>query len=340
MSQIVRLDQVNKKVLVSGDFEITNEIVFARLDAIPADRYDEELERALVLGCYALSLDNTGELLNKVATDLNGELQKLKVLMDLRGLRQRAATVSGAEAELGIIDVLQTFADEHAWADEIFDTGSATGRLPRRKVGDAVIAIAGTDRRIVVESKADKSVTLGGPDVSDPLTSKADPEKKTAYGQGLTALANRDADIAILVHFEDSAHQKIRDGGIIQFLPEQPAFIVMVDRMAGRWEGLEAAYSLARSLSLSWEAGTEKWQAVDLIVKRLARELARLESIDRQLESMRKSAQDILDAIESVKGTREAVQESLGLLGETMASIRANPADALVKRQVFLELGN
>lgn len=338
MSEIVRLDQVKNSVIVSGDFEITNEIVFALLDATPADRYDEVFEKALALGCYALSLNDTGEVLNKVAVDLNGELQRLKVLMDLRGLRERTATFSGSEAERSIIDVLQAYADNHSWSDEIVDTGAGVGRLPRRKVGDVVIDIAGTERRIVVESKADKSVTLGGPDISDPLTAKADPEKKTAYGQGLTALANRDADIAILVHFEDSAHLRVREGGAIQFLPELPAFVVIVDRVAGRWEALQAAYALGRALSLCWDSGTERWEAVDLIVKRLARELARLQSIDTKLESMRTSAQVILDAVDSIEEIRQAIQQSLELLSDKMSSLRANPADALGKRQIFLEL--
>ena len=338
MSQMVRLDQINHKVVVSGDFEIANEIVFAYLDARSADTYDEELERALVLGCYALSLDNTGEVLNKVALDLNGELQRLRVLMDLRGIRARSASVSGAEAEVGIIDVLQDYADAHQWNDDIRATGASTGTIARRKVGDAVIDIAGSERSIVIESKADKSVALGGPDVSDPLTARTDFEKKTAYGQGLTALANRQADIAILVHFADAVHPKVRDGGMIQFIPEQPAFVVIVDRFAGKWESLQAAYALARELSLTWDAGAEKWQSVDLIVKRLARELGRLGAIDKQLTAMRNSAQSILDAIESVQDTREAIQESLELLNETMASIRSNPADALLKRRVFLEL--
>lgn len=89
--------------------------------------------------------------------------------------------------------------------------------------------------------------------------------------------------------------------------------------IVGGRQAHQAAYALARELPLTWDAGAGKWQAVDLIVKRLARELARL------------------DYIESVKDTREAVQQSLEFLGETIASLRANPADALTKRRILLD---
>lgn len=88
--------------------------------------------------------------------------------------------------------------------------------------------------------------------------------------------------------------------------------------IVGSRQAHQAAYALARELPLTWDAGAGKWQAVDLIVKRLARELARL------------------DSIESVMGTREAIQQSVELLRETMASVRAKPADALIKPRVFL----
>ena len=338
MERKVRLEQSEGKVVIGPAIEVKNELVFTFFDKTPADQYDEAFEKALVLGCYALGLEGPSELFNKVARDLNAELMHLNLLMDLRGLKERSASVSGEEAEANIVDQLQAYADKQQWTDEITSTGATTGVIPRRKVGDAVITIAGTNRRIVVESKADKSVSLGSPTTSDPLTSRTDFEKKTAYGQGLTALANREADVAINVHFEDNAHKTIRDGGIIQLFPEQPAIVVVVDRVAGRWDALHAAYALGRALSLAWDQGTEHWEALDLVIKRTARELNRLDTIDKQIDAIRESAEGILDSLKTMTETREGMRQSLDLMNQMIAALRDNPDDALARRAFFLEL--
>jgi len=335
----VHLERDGQRVVVKGDVEIRNDVVYALFDRTPAERYDEVFEQALVLGCYALGLNSTGELLSKVATDLNADLQHLRMLIELRGLKERSAAVAGGQAEADIIDRLQAHADAQGWGDAVASAGQGVGVLPRRKVGDAVISVAGTQRRIVVESKADRSVSLGGPATVDPLKTRADIEKKTAYGQGLTALANREAEVAILVHFDDNAHRSIRQGGIIQFLPEQPAFVVIVDRVSGQWDALFAAYGLARGLCLAWEAGAQRWEAVDLLVKRVDRELARLNDIDGQLRRIGQAAEGILESLQSIQSTREAIRSSLDLMAESKEALRVDPANALAKRRLYLDLG-
>jgi len=336
----INLEPHNKRVVFKGDFELDSEFVFSFFDSMPAADYESEFERALVLGCYALRLNGTGELLNRVAMDLNGELRQLRVLMDLRGLKERVASFAGQEAEFNIIDTLQAHCDHHQWQDEIANTGGYVGALPRRKVGDAVITISGTDRRIVIESKADKSVSLGDPSTTDPLKTKANFETKTAYGQSLTALANRQADVSIMVHFADNTHASVRAAGLMQFLPEQPGFVVIVDRVNGDWSALTAAYTVARGMCLAWEEGAQRWEAVDLIVKRLQRELARMYAIDSQLERVRTAAQEILGSLETVAETRNAVRDSLALISEAGLALLANPVDTLTKRAVFLDESN
>ncbi len=337
MCAFINLEHDAKTVVFKGDFQLENELVFGFFTGTPAPQYTDAFERALVLGCYALSLNGTGELLNKVAMDLNGELQQLRVLMDLRGMKERVAAVAGAEAEVNIIDTLQALSDSHGWGDEITNTGGNVGALARRKVGDAVIAIAGTERSIVIESKADKSVSLGDPATTDPTKVKTNFETKTAYGQGLTALANRRADVAIMVHFADNVHKSIRDGGVIQFLPEQPGFVVIVDRVNGSWGPLTAAYALARGLCLAWDDGAERWASVDLIVKRLRRELDRMFAIDEQLERVRTAATSILTSLDLITETRESVRESLELMAQASVALLANPTDARAKHALFLD---
>lgn len=154
MAGFINLQHADRSVLLKGDYAVHNELVFEFFNASPATQYDEAFERALVLGCYALHLNGTGEILNRVAHDLNGELGKLKGLLDLRGLRQQSAPFAGAEVEGDVIDALQSYADMRGWQDSITATGNTVGVIPRRKVGDALVQIAGTERSIVVESKA------------------------------------------------------------------------------------------------------------------------------------------------------------------------------------------
>ena len=335
MSDFINLEHDPRTVVFKGDFELRNELVFEFFNTTSAAQYSDAFERALVLGCYALRLNGTGQLLDKVARDLNGELRQLRVLMDLQGLKERNAAVAGQEAEFNIIDTLQDLSDRHGWGDEVTNTGGNVGAIARRKVGDAVIAISGTDRRIVIESKADKSVSLGDPAKAGPTRIKKNSEKKTAYGEGLTALANREADVAIVVHFADNVHSSIRNAGGIQFLAEQPGFIVIVDRVNGDWGTLTAAYGLARGLCLAWEEGAQRWEAVDLIVKKLSRELERMLQIDKQLSQIQEAASSILNALESITGTRESVKESLELMSKACVALLANPADAKAKLALF-----
>lgn len=336
MAAFINLQHADHSVLLKGDFALQNELVFEFFNASPAAQYEEAFERALVLGCYALQLNGTGEILNRVAQDLNGELGRLKVLMELRGLRQQNAPSAGAEAEVDVIDALQAYADLRGWEDSITATGNTVGVIPRRKVGDALVQIAGTERSIVVESKADQSVGLGDPADVD-SRKKTNFESGTAYGQSLTALANREATLAIFVYFEDTAPKAVREAGAIQFLPEQPGFNVVVDRVTGTWNALHSAYALGRGMCLAWEAGAKQWEAVDLIVKRLSRELNRLGEIDRDLTNIRKAAEGTIKALDSIEGTREAIRQSLELMGEATEALIANPADAMAKRDLFLD---
>ena len=337
MCAFINLEHDPKMVVFKGDFELKNEIVFEFFDAAHVAQYSDAFERALVLGCYALSLNGTGQLLDKVALDLNGELRQLRVLMDLRGMKERVAAVAGQEAEFNIINKLLDHAERLGWGDTVTNTGGSIGAIDQRKVGDVVIAISGTDRRIVLESKDDKSVDLGDFVKMDQKGKKKDIEKTTAYGQGLAALANRDADVAIVVHFADNVHQSIRDAGCIQFLAEQPGFIVIVDRVNDDWGTLTAAYGLARGLCLAWEEGAERWAAVDLIVKRLSREVDRMFQIDKQLEEIRGSAEKILAVLTSLTSTRDSVKASLELVSQANEALLTNPADAKAKRAFFLE---
>lgn len=77
--------------------------------------------------------------------------------------------------------------------------------------------------------------------------------------------------------------------------------------------------------------------AVDLIVKRLCREIDRLDAVESQFAAIRKSARAVLDSLDSIDATRGAIRESLDLIGETTTqSLLANSGDAAAKRRLFL----
>ena len=185
---LIKLDQTKKTVYTTSTLEYDQPIVFEFFNKVPADKYDETFMQALVLGCYALSQEKIAAMLDYTARELDGGLQSLRQLMDLRNMKQ-SGTAKGAEAEEDISTILQNFSDERQWDDQITATGNTIGAIPRRKVGDFTIDITvpGAERRIVVESKWDSSVQPGGPGETAEKESPA--IEKTAYGQNISALA-------------------------------------------------------------------------------------------------------------------------------------------------------
>lgn len=336
---MIRLNQQTKAVESVEAISIDNEVVFAYFDSIAQSDYDATFERALALGCYALSQESIAQMLDVTARDLDGRLEQMKLLFQLRDLKQRSAA-KGADAEDDIADVLQQISDARGWGDVVTATGNSIGVIARRKVGDFVIAIDGAERRIVVEAKWDSSVQPGHPSEATKPGSTPAKLEKTAYGQNITALANREADIAIFVGDVGNASAGLNKQGRLVFLPEQPGFNVLVDRSNGDWSLLEATYALARTLILAESRTEDAYRAVDFAVKRLQGDLVRLDELQSLMDTVTKSAQAILTATESYAGQREAIKASLATTAAFLNGWTEAHPNSLQKRDAFLNLND
>ena len=329
---VVRLDHQSREVRVSGEFAISHETVYDFFKTISANDYDRTLEKALVLGCYTLQLNDIGQMLDNAARDINGDLMRLKMLFELRGIRERT-TAKGEILERDIADVLQDFADAHKWGDAITATGSKIGTVPRRKVGDFVIAV-NDDKgygSIVIEAKFDKSVVLGD------LTSidKASTSETSAQAQNLLGLANRQSDFAIFVADKNNAHKSVVDAGPLSFYPEQPGFVAVIDRAQGDWQALHIAYAISRSLITAGRCSAEDWDAIELIVKRAGAAVARLGAAELALDSIGKSASDILKQLTRLDEIRESSKHDVEAITRAVQTWRNAPPNALERKLFF-----
>ena len=327
----VRLEKQDKRVVLAEGLTVSHPVVFELFDSRPATEYDTVFEQALVLGAYALQIEEIGQMLDRASLDLDGRLMQIKMLFELRGLKERSAA-KGDILEEDISDVLQREADRRGWSDSITRTGGLIGALPRRKVGDLVIELQDVPRKVVVEAKFDKSFALGDPSGLDkPATSE-----KSAHGQNYLALASRESDIAIFVVDSNNCHSSITKAGRLVFVPEQPGFIAVVDRGRNDWGPLLAAYGVARVLAVLTDSGEVSFEPVALLIKRLNRALRMVDSLDASLSSISASALSITKNVEDIADTRKNVQAELATLTAAVSAWSDNPVSARQRMALYL----
>jgi DNA-binding FrmR family transcriptional regulator len=327
-----------KSVEFKGDYSTEHPVIFALFNKASAEHYETVFERALSLGAYALELDEIGAMLDRTSHDVDGRLMQLKVLFEMRGLRSRIVSEKGEDFEIDLAEVLMSMSEQNSWSDEISKMGSVIGVLPgrgrdSRKVGDITIEVAEFNRRIVVEAKNDKSFPNGDPSG----TTKAATTEKSDQGQNYSALANREADIAIFVLDQANAHTSFQGFEAITFIPEQPGFTVLIDKAKGDYSALKTAYALSREILRVWDQGPTDWKPIDLLLKRINRELTRLKALDKSLEKIEKSAKDILSALEAVQTARDDVATSVNTMSQAIELMQIEPLTALEKRAIYLD---
>lgn len=299
--RFVTLGSDPKRIEFTGDFVIEDEFLHDFFNSVKAADYDTVFARAFRLGVYALAEERIAAFLGTVERELDGRLEELKMLLTVKSIQEKYAG-KGDIAEAEIDDVLQTFVDERGWADSITRTGGTIGVLPRRKVGDLVAKVnADDDCTVVIEAKWDKTVTDGDPSHLDESANVTKKAESTAYGQNLTAVINREADVSIFVSDTRIAHSSLRDGndGIV-FHPEIPGFVVLVDRATNDWSNLRAAYTVARSLALLAREGRWSTERIGIVCKRLVRDLSKIDELTTELGKITKATKQIDGAVEAI----------------------------------------
>jgi len=333
-SRFVTLKHDPSAVVFGKDFEIEDEFLHSFFDSIPAADRNDMFLKALKFGAYALKEQEIGQFLNYVENELDIRLHELKLLYQTRTLKEKGAA-KGVVVEADIRTVLMDFIESSGWSDKVAPTGAKPGVLPKRKVGDIVTSLDGSSAKVVIESKWDDSYSLGEP------TDRTSNPEGTAYGQNLTALINREAEVSIFVADWNHAHATVRgasDG--ILFHPEIPGFVALVDRNAGDWTNLKVAYGVARSLALHSASSISPAERTDrtlLVVKRVIRDLNEVLAIEKSLDSIMTSTNEIGKAVETIRSHFDRAMTSAKRSENLLRRVLAHEEIAEVEWKHFLD---
>lgn len=309
-------------VTVSGDSVIVKGTLELR-DPVYVKAFQQEKTKgtdpkkffldALRLGVYGKMEARIAAFLKTAENDLQTGLEHLKYIFTAQEYIEKGAA-KGQVAEADIENALQELIKRKKWGDTTTNTGGNVGAIPDCKIGDIVCEIGESSRRIVIESKMSKTMTLGEP--TDVNTNKVkDPVKHatdTAYGQLVFSRANRDAHFAIIVFDRDNCSSTIENLEPITILPEVPGMVVKIGRDLVDFAALEHAYGIARDLAKAYEKGIDE-KGLGMVVKRLIRDVNRLNKLSDQLNKVVKGANDTLDAVTTIRELMDDTQKSLSL---------------------------
>ena len=286
---IVSLNQGLKRIELSKTLCIDNEIVFNYFDRIPSGQRDETLFRALYIGVLALMEDRFSAFLANTSNELGTQLENLKIIFDMKKeIFYKTAQQKGTIAESDIETSLKEYLEQRKMKDEVTLAGNTTGSIRRNKTGDIVCKLDGSDKKIVIECKFNKSTALGDIDTKDILKKKQD----TAWDQLLEASVNRDAQAAIIVFDRELANTTILN------FTDSVGFVVIVESQKNDYSNLFIAYSLARDIAMHSKNVHYKDEMLALLVRRILSDIKQLFDIKKLVENNIKNNKSILEKME------------------------------------------
>ena len=333
MTKFINLKTSPNRVEFTGDFSIEDEGLYLFFKQHGAGEYDHWFGRALRLGAYALEEERIAAFLGRAENEIDAGLERLKVIYKMVHLKEKSAA-KGAVAEIELSDVLHRFIDKNGWSDEVAITGNAQGLITDRKVGDLVCSINNGAVSVVVESKMNASVGAGDPTTLDERNNKNPDHENTAYGQNITSLVNRGAQVAITVFDKENCSAQIQKLEGITFQPELPGFIVKVDIARGDFANICLAYSIAREMALM---GVEKIHGdhLNLVIKRLVRDLGVLAETEANLGKIENAARDTLKVVESIRGGIADTTSSLKSSSQILKKVLAGDVPSLDEMRLY-----
>lgn len=292
---IVSLNQELKRIELSNTLCIDNEIVFNYFDRIPSGQRDETLFRALYIGVLALMEDRFSAFLANTSNELGTQLENLKIIFDMKKeIFYKTAQQKGTIAESEIETSLKEYLEQRKIKDEVILTGNTTGTIRRNKTGDIVCKLDGSDKKIVIECKFNRSTALGDIDTKDILKKKQD----TAWDQLLEASVNRDAQAAIIVFDRELANTAILNFTDSVGFISGVGFVVIVESQKNDYSNLFIAYSLARDIAMHSKNVDYKDEMLALLVRRILSDIKQLFDIKKLVENNIKNNKSILEKME------------------------------------------
>ena len=291
----MKLNHKLSRVEVEG-FEISDELVFRYFESLPESEREGTLLRAIRIGVLAIMEDRFSSFLSKTTDDLGVQLENLKLLFDMKQEVFHKTAIKGVAAENDILQFLEEYITQRGFGDVVSLTGTSKGVLKNNKTGDIMAFVDGgsAGRKIAIECKFDKSIKLGDVDSIDVASNKYD----TAWSQLLEATVNREANTSIIVFdktLADASIQRAVDGIIYV---DSVGFICIIDYEGGDFHNLAVAYMLARGLALKEDGKNVEVEFVNMLIRRLLKDIRDVQSIESLVRSNIKNNQQILKNIE------------------------------------------
>lgn len=302
----MKLNQQLQRVEVSA-FEIDNSIVFNYFNNLKAEERDEKLLRAIYIGVLAMMEDRLSSFLSKTSNELGTELESLKMIFEMKQELFYKTTMKGMMAEEDVAEYLNEFFKVKKWKDVAALTGSEAGLLTKNKTGDILCALEGSDAKIALECKFDKSVKLGDIASKDLFIRKTD----TAWSQLIESNANRGTHISIMVFdisLIDGSILKITDN--VAFIPGV-GFIVVIDSQKGDYSNLGIAYTLARDIAINAKQLELDKDVLAMLITRILKDLQEIMKIRSLVQTNIDNNKAILQQLEKSILLMEFNQEYL-----------------------------
>lgn len=304
----MRIDQKLKRVQVDS-FEIADELVYRYFDSLPESEREAALLRAIRIGVLAIMEDRFSSFLSNTTDELAVKLENLKLLFDMKQEVFHKTAIKGVAAENDILQFLEEYIGQHNLGDVASLTGTTKGAIKNNKTGDIISYIGGDNstRKIAIECKFDKSIKLGDIDSPDISAKKYD----TAWSQLLEASVNREANAAIIVFdktLADASIQRAVDG--LAYVGNI-GFICIIDYEASDYHNLAVAYNLARGLALRKDGKNVEVGFVNMLIKRLLKDIQDVQSIESLVKANILNNQKILKNIEKSRLSIEFNQKYL-----------------------------
>ena len=288
---IVKLNPRSKRLSFSN-FEVENPVVFGFFDKLQASERDDAFFKAINIGVLALMEDRLSSFLAKTSNHLGTELESFKMIFDMKQEIFLRSAAKGLIAEEEIVEFLASFFKEQKLADTVSLTGATKGNLGNNKTGDIVCEIDGKDdKRIVIESKFDKSLSLGDIRSKDVFASGSD----TAWSQLIEAQANRNRKTAIIVFdIASVSNSVLKAVQNVRYVP-QVGFCVIVDSGKGDYTNLIIAYMLARDLVQFSTQGELDKDFLALFINRILRGLTEIRQVEKLVRNNIENKKKILE---------------------------------------------
>ena len=308
--QGIVLDHKAKSILLKQDIVVKNDLIYELFNKTPQNKRNEILQKSLYIGALALIEDRVSAFLSTTKNELGTELERLKILFDMKVEIFSKSAVKGKYAERDLVKVLNDYFDEKEWKDYAILVGDVEGKLKRVKTGDITSYIDGKeDDVIVIEVKFAKSIPLG--DIS---TTQLRNNTNNIWGQLLEAKVNRSGKEAIIVFDNSISPELYNKLGPATYIPNV-GYIVFVDMQSSNYLSLFAVYSIVRSAVIAMKdikiiKPAMYRKIIDFVLNRTENLL----NIRKLVEANIKNNEKILKNIESNLKELEVSKDYLGKL--------------------------